>query len=98
MADGYTASNVLGCDLRQEFIDCGYELYQDESTCGIRFFPSDIFEVPYPAPIEAVTVELGRVEQLKQLVGRLDTATLAPSSTCSTSAHSTRWPCVSQCS
>ena len=48
--DGYPATQVLGCDLRKEFIDSGHKLYNDKETCQIRFFADDIFELPYPLP------------------------------------------------
>lgn len=54
--DGYPASNVFGCDLRQEFIDCGYKLFNDQDQCPIKFFTDDIFELPYPASPRSSTV------------------------------------------
>ena len=67
--DGYPASNVVGCDLRQEFINYGYDLYGDREQCKIRFFADDIFELPYPpAPSDTVSEPTGLVS----LIGRLD--------------------------
>jgi len=50
--DGYpsdpSSPNLIGCDLREEFIQCGYELYQDGPTSDkpvpITFFQSDLFD------------------------------------------------------
>ena len=44
--DGYPASHVLGCDLRQEYIDLGRKLFQDVGKCPIHFFTSNIFDLP----------------------------------------------------
>ncbi|KAL4247361.1 hypothetical protein ABKN59_009016 [Abortiporus biennis] len=56
VSDGYIG-HVFGCDLRQEFIDLGYQLYNDspssEKSTPIRFFTGDIFEVP-AAPLSSV--------------------------------------------
>lgn len=65
--DGYPASNVLGCDLRQEFIDYGYELYSDKDKCAIRFFANDIFELPYPTS----NTRAGETLSLASLTGQL---------------------------
>lgn len=69
--DGYPANNVMGCDLRQEFIDYGYKLYQDKDSCAIHFFPSDIFDVPYPFPADQAptSVDVANVKDLSQLHG-----------------------------
>lgn len=44
VCDGYPASNVIGCDLRQQYFDLGYELFGDADRCPIRFFGGNIFE------------------------------------------------------
>ena len=71
VADGYPVSNVLGADLRQEFIDLGYKLYGPSQD--IHFFTSDIFEVPFPytrgTPLDETP--LSRVSTLSQLRGRI---------------------------
>lgn len=73
VADGYPATNVLGCDLRQEFVDCGYQLYQDKQTCDIHFFTSDIFDLPYPPHNAACAqpTQLKECTKLEDLVGRI---------------------------
>ena len=68
--DGYPASNVVGCDLRQEFIEFGYKLYRDRGTCPIHFFASNIFDVPYPIPVDetpAADIAISAVKTLSQL-------------------------------
>ncbi|GJE92393.1 S-adenosyl-L-methionine-dependent methyltransferase [Phanerochaete sordida] len=74
VADGYPAARVLGCDLRQEFLDYGYKLYGDKDTCAIHFFASDIFAVPYPATGLAPTApdNLSGVTELGQLYRSVD--------------------------
>ena len=81
VADGYPGSNVIGCDLRQEFLDYGYKFYQDKDTCPIHFFASDVFDVPYPFPADklppppsssppsSVVDDVSSVEALSQLHG-----------------------------
>ncbi|KIP09368.1 hypothetical protein PHLGIDRAFT_126378 [Phlebiopsis gigantea 11061_1 CR5-6] len=70
VADGYPAARVLGCDLRQSFLDFGYELFRDEDTCGIHFFPSDVFEVPYPGDsTPAPSIDVADVSDIVQLRG-----------------------------
>ncbi|KDQ57217.1 hypothetical protein JAAARDRAFT_131509 [Jaapia argillacea MUCL 33604] len=44
--DGYPARNILGCDLREEYITLGYKLFQDRKKSEIRFLAADIFDVP----------------------------------------------------
>ncbi|KAI0777724.1 hypothetical protein BD413DRAFT_187497 [Trametes elegans] len=46
--DGYPASHALACDLREEFIKLGYELYRDADTCPVRFFSANVFDFPLP--------------------------------------------------
>ncbi|KAJ3486379.1 hypothetical protein NLI96_g4292 [Meripilus lineatus] len=79
--DGYPAQNVLGADLRQAFIDLGYQLYQDTTANPIRFFTSDIFTVhPHPSPpglaqnteINTKCEEISQIANLEQLRGRID--------------------------
>ncbi|KAI8970882.1 hypothetical protein BD414DRAFT_229957 [Trametes punicea] len=43
--DGYPASRVLGCDLRPEYIQLGYELFGDADGSPIHFFASDVFDL-----------------------------------------------------
>lgn len=67
--DGYPAKNVYGCDLYQAYLDCGYQLYQDKTTCGITFFADDVFEMPYPPPTTKSMPE--KVTALSHLVGHV---------------------------
>ncbi|RPD65543.1 hypothetical protein L226DRAFT_530884 [Lentinus tigrinus ALCF2SS1-7] len=48
--DGYPASHILGCDLREEYIELGYTLFRDKDTCPIRFFASNVFDLPTSPP------------------------------------------------
>ncbi len=51
VSDGYPASNVIGCDLRPQYFDFGYELFGDADRCPIRFFAGNIFDLPdNPSP------------------------------------------------
>jgi hypothetical protein len=69
--DGYPAANILGCDLRQAFIDLGFGLYQDKATNQINFFVSDIFDVPTVPPPASTDVPVSEITELTQLKGRL---------------------------
>jgi SAM-dependent methyltransferase len=42
--DGAPAGNLYGCDLRQDFMDIGYELFLDRSTLTCKFVPADVFD------------------------------------------------------
>ncbi|KAL6299382.1 hypothetical protein BKA93DRAFT_595333 [Sparassis latifolia] len=67
---GYPAAHILGCDLRQEFIDGGYKLYQDAATCPIHFFTSDIFSVPVSFDARSPgSADISTVTELVQLQG-----------------------------
>ena len=67
--DGYPAHNVLGCDLRQEFIDSGYDLYNDKESSQIQFFTSDIFDIPVKLADTPSLVDVSNVTTLEQLRG-----------------------------
>lgn len=72
VADGYTASNVLGCELRSEYISLGHELFSSSpSSCPIHFFSDDIFEAPPSPPSAIPTVPFSEVTKLKELQGRV---------------------------
>ncbi|KAH7909476.1 hypothetical protein BJ138DRAFT_1155253 [Hygrophoropsis aurantiaca] len=75
VADGYPAQNVIGTDLRQDYIDQGYELYQDKgNTSGIRFFAADIFELPFDSESTAsadLPVPISDVSSFQQLRHRV---------------------------
>lgn len=76
--DGYPPQNVLGSDIRQDFIDLSHHLYQDSATNSIRFFTSDIFEVdPHPSSLitkspDVTVVDTSQITTLEQLRGRID--------------------------
>lgn len=83
VADGYPGRNVLGTDVRQEFLDIGYKLYQDSSSSNpIRFFTSDIFDVPSPPSLPLLPsttkeppqplIPLSETSNLTQLKGRIN--------------------------
>ena len=69
--DGFPASNLLGCDLRRDFIEAGYRLFQDKETSPITFFTSDIFDLSTTQASEASTIPLREVKSLEDLKGRL---------------------------
>jgi hypothetical protein len=69
--DGYPASNVLGCDLRQSYIDQGHELYQDSNTCQIRFFTSDVFDIPARPAVATNALPLSDVTTFSELQNRV---------------------------
>ncbi|KAG9309619.1 hypothetical protein JVU11DRAFT_10281 [Chiua virens] len=74
---GYPASSLIGCDLRQAYIDLGYELYADRET-SVPFFSADIFEMtPCAFPFDAlsdndqIAPSLRDVRRLDELRGRV---------------------------
>lgn len=69
--DGYPASNVLACDLRQSYIDQGHELYQDADTCKIRFFTSDVFDIPGCSTVATNSLPLSDVTTFSELQNRV---------------------------
>lgn len=42
--DGAPASNLIGAELRQGFIDLGYELFKDRDTFDARFYAGDLLD------------------------------------------------------
>ncbi|KAL7284160.1 hypothetical protein ACG7TL_001441 [Trametes sanguinea] len=72
--DGYPAEHVFGCDLRPEFIELGYELFGDADRCPIRFFTSNVFDLPKttePASSNVSVSDPSTVNDLIQLRGAL---------------------------
>lgn len=66
--DGYPAQNVFGSDLRQEFLDVGYDLYGDKESCGITFFSCDVLSAPAhpeaPAPSSSLAGLRGHISHI----------------------------------
>ncbi|EMD36197.1 hypothetical protein CERSUDRAFT_115148 [Gelatoporia subvermispora B] len=67
--DGYPAANIVACDLRQEFIDLGYQLFGDVDTCPIRFFTSNVFDLPVDLDQLPPGVLTSEVTELEELTG-----------------------------
>lgn len=44
VADGAPSNNLYACDLRADFFELGYELFQDKSILGAHFFAADVFD------------------------------------------------------
>lgn len=44
VADGAPSKNIYGCDLRQEFVELGYQLFRDRDRLDSRFVTADIFD------------------------------------------------------
>ena len=57
VADGVDSQRCYGCDLRLEFLDLGYELFNDRATLKSRFIEADVFDADNP---------------LKELDGQID--------------------------
>ncbi|KAI8358535.1 S-adenosyl-L-methionine-dependent methyltransferase [Blakeslea trispora] len=46
LVDGYPKDFLLGMDVEQSYIDCGYKLFKDDpKTCSIRFIVNDLFSL-----------------------------------------------------
>ena len=43
--DGAPAGNLLGADLRKDFMELGYDLFLDRSTLSTTFFVADVFDM-----------------------------------------------------
>ncbi|KAL6721972.1 hypothetical protein ACLMJK_001077 [Lecanora helva] len=54
IVDGAPASQVVGVDLRPEFIDLGYELFLDRATFDGRFVAGDVFDKTPGNSLEAL--------------------------------------------
>lgn len=57
IVDGAPAEKLYGSDLKQEFLDMGYDLFLDEDTCKVKFISADVFDSD---------------SDLKQLDGKVD--------------------------
>ena len=71
---GYPSTSVIGCDIRRDFIDRGYEFYCDSDTCQIPFFVADIFDIvlcPFPQAANNARPSLKDVQSLNELRGRV---------------------------
>lgn len=71
---GYNPSSVIGCDLRQAFIDLGHELYADRETCPVPFFVGDVLDIDlcsFPPQADKAGPSLRDVRRLKDLRGRV---------------------------
>lgn len=71
--DGWPASRADGADLFPEFIDTGYQLWSDRSSCRIKFIQGDIFTLssPTPTPTSNTTFDLQKISYLCDLAGRV---------------------------
>ncbi|KAF8550470.1 hypothetical protein OG21DRAFT_1546889, partial [Imleria badia] len=84
---GYPTDSVIGCDVRRDFIDPGYELYGDCDTCPIPFLVMDVFDLPrcpFPKQADEACPSLKDVQSLKD---GSSTSTRAHSSTSLTRAQ-----------
>ena len=63
VADGAPGENLYGADLRLEYLDLGYDLFQDRESLKAHFLEGDIFE-------EDNTAEGGK--ELSKLDGKVD--------------------------
>lgn len=68
--DGYPAANIIAVDLRQEFINLGFELYGDSKTCKTRFITGNILAVS-PATVDPHPAEFSQATTLNQLKGKI---------------------------
>ncbi|KAG6371201.1 hypothetical protein JVT61DRAFT_9825 [Boletus reticuloceps] len=72
---GYLATSVIGCDVRRDFIDLGYELYSDRDRCQISFFVGDVFDItllPFPQVADDAHPSLKDVQSLNELRGHVN--------------------------
>lgn len=69
--DGYPATQIVGCDLRQSYITSGYKLFDDKETCQIRFITSDVLALPADTSKGVTTTPINEVSSLSDLTGRV---------------------------
>lgn len=68
--DGFPSHRAVGVDLFHEFLDLGHQLWQDVSSCSIKFIPGDVFTLPAAAPIPTtVDFDLSKISKLADLIG-----------------------------
>lgn len=68
-SDGYPAHLLIGCDIRQTFIDQGYQLFNDSPpSCPVKFIVSDIFELRLTKNVVTNSADITSLEDLR---GRL---------------------------
>lgn len=59
MYDGAPSQNLYACDLKHEFLDLGYELFQDKATLKMHGFAADVF-----APSSALDEIDGKIDAI----------------------------------
>lgn len=82
--DGFPASQAIGCDIKDEFIQLGNNLWhefdshlkKDEESKGIRFITEDLFSIPDPilSPSEdsfTALLDLSKIKSIAELKGRV---------------------------
>lgn len=73
--DGFPTNHILACDLRNEFIEAGFDLFGDRDTCDISFFADDIFNLSLDKQAnksaKPLNVPPSKVVDLKDLQGRI---------------------------
>ena len=71
---GYPSTSVIGCDIRNDFIDMGYTFYSDRDTCPVPFFVGDVFDItlhPFPQAADDPRPSIKDVRDLNELRGRV---------------------------
>lgn len=69
-SDGYPGTQLIGCDIRNAFIDLGHKLFQDAGKTPIHFIEADMFSVQL-AKEAAAPVALNKVTKLDELAGQV---------------------------
>lgn len=73
--DGFPPNRIIACDLRNDFIEAGFDLFNDRNACDISFFADDIFDLSFEEQANISSkpsdVPLSKVATLKDLQGRI---------------------------
>ena len=71
VVDGVPSSRVAGVELRRDFIDLGFELFQDRETFQGRMIAGDVFDESLEAPIRVLdgSVDFVHVASFLHLFG-----------------------------
>ena len=77
VADGVDSRNCYGADLRLDFIELGYELFQDKETLKSKFIAADIFDADGPLKVLEGKIDIIDASSFFHLFGLEEQKTVA---------------------
>jgi SAM-dependent methyltransferase len=69
--DEYPETSIVGVDLYRQFIDIGYDLFQDKNTLNVKFLTGNIFDDHFLSPSSDI-VASATLDQYKHQVTYLN--------------------------